>query len=213
MHQIVRSDNAVLQNGTYVLPTLIELDSIAELEREIFGPVLHVVRYRREDLDAMIDQINATGYGLTLGVHTRIDETIARVVERAHAGNIYVNRNMVGAVVGVQPFGGEGLSGTGPKAGGPLYLYRLLAMRPADGVARTFRRMDALVPADAQLRTALQERLDAPLTALRQWATQQKLDALASQCDAFAAFSQSGLSRTLPGPTGERNTYLSLIHI
>jgi len=207
VHQIVRSDNAVLQNGTYVLPTLIELDSIAELEREIFGPVLHVVRYRREDLDAMIDQINATGYGLTLGVHTRIDETIARVVERAHAGNIYVNRNMVGAVVGVQPFGGEGLSGTGPKAGGPLYLYRLLAMRPADGVARTFRRMDALVPADAQLRTALQERLDAPLTALRQWATQQKLDALASQCDAFAAFSQSGLSRTLPGPTGERNTY------
>ena len=102
--------------------------------------MLHVVRYRRADLDAMIEQINATGYGLTLGVHSRIDETIARVVAAAHVGNVYVNRNMVGAVVGVQPFGGEGLSGTGPKAGGPLYLYRLLARRPADVMARALAR-------------------------------------------------------------------------
>ena len=122
--------------GTFVLPTLIELERLGELEREVFGPVLHVVRYRRADLDALVEQINATGYGLTLGVHSRIDETIARVVAAAHVGNVYVNRNMVGAVVGVQPFGGEGLSGTGPKAGGPLYLYRLLARRPADVMAR-----------------------------------------------------------------------------
>ncbi len=122
------------------MPTLIELERLGELEREVFGPVLHVVRYRRADLAAMIDQINATGYGLTLGVHSRIDETIARVVAAAHVGNVYVNRNMVGAVVGVQPFGGEGLSGTGPKAGGPLYLYRLLARRPADVMARALAR-------------------------------------------------------------------------
>ncbi len=124
-----------LARGTFVAPTLIEIDSLAELRREVFGPVLHVLRYRREQLDALLGQINATGYGLTLGVHTRIDETIARVVDQAHAGNLYVNRNMVGAVVGVQPFGGEGLSGTGPKAGGPLYLLRLLAQHPDVSVA------------------------------------------------------------------------------
>jgi len=123
-------------HGTFVQPTLIELSHIGELEREVFGPVLHVVRYARRDLGALIEQINATGYGLTLGVHTRIDETIAQVVASAHAGNRYVNRNMVGAVVGVQPFGGEGLSGTGPKAGGPIYLYRLLAQRPANVLGR-----------------------------------------------------------------------------
>ncbi|HNQ11429.1 MAG TPA: bifunctional proline dehydrogenase/L-glutamate gamma-semialdehyde dehydrogenase PutA, partial [Giesbergeria sp.] len=110
--------------GTFVPPTLIEIDSLAQLQREVFGPVLHVVRYARKDLARLMQQIAATGYGLTLGLHTRIDETIAQVLALAHAGNIYVNRNMVGAVVGVQPFGGEGLSGTGPKAGGPLYLLR-----------------------------------------------------------------------------------------
>ena len=104
-------------------PTLIELASFDELKKEVFGPVLHVVRYNRNKLDKLVEQINASGYGLTLGVHTRIDETIAQVTGSAKVGNLYVNRNMVGAVVGVQPFGGEGLSGTGPKAGGPLYLY------------------------------------------------------------------------------------------
>ncbi|PMY01700.1 aldehyde dehydrogenase family protein, partial [Pseudomonas sp. GW460-13] len=94
--------------------------------------VLHVVRFPRAALDTMVSQINATGYGLTLGIHTRIDETISHIVSRAHVGNLYVNRNIVGAVVGVQPFGGEGLSGTGPKAGGPLYLHRLLSVCPQD---------------------------------------------------------------------------------
>jgi len=117
--------------GAFVAPTLIEIERIEQLQREVFGPVLHVLRYRRERLDEVIDAINATGYGLTFGLHTRIDETIARVTARAKAGNVYINRNIVGAVVGVQPFGGEGLSGTGPKAGGPLYLHRLLATRPA----------------------------------------------------------------------------------
>ncbi len=100
--------------------------SIKELTHEVFGPVLHVVRFKRDEISRLIEDINATGYGLTLGIHSRIDETIDFIVNRARAGNIYVNRNMIGAVVGVQPFGGEGLSGTGPKAGGPLYLHRLL---------------------------------------------------------------------------------------
>jgi RHH-type proline utilization regulon transcriptional repressor/proline dehydrogenase/delta 1-pyrroline-5-carboxylate dehydrogenase len=120
--------------------------------------VLHVVRYNRNDLDKLVEQINASGYGLTLGVHTRIDETIAQVTGSAKVGNLYVNRNMVGAVVGVQPFGGEGLSGTGPKAGGPLYLYRLLASRPQNAVGVTFARQDAERPLDAQLKTLLKSR-------------------------------------------------------
>ena len=118
------------QHGTFVVPTLIEIDSVDALGAEVFGPVLHVIRYRREHLEALVDAINATGYGLTFGIHSRIDETIGQLAERSRAGNVYVNRNMVGAVVGVQPFGGSGLSGTGPKAGGPLYLGRLLATRP-----------------------------------------------------------------------------------
>ena len=120
-------------NGTFVAPTLIELDHIDQLEREVFGPVLHVVRYARTDLDKTIGAINGLGYGLTFGLHTRLDETVDNVTSRIHAGNIYVNRNIIGAVVGVQPFGGQGLSGTGPKAGGPLYVRRLVKHRATAG--------------------------------------------------------------------------------
>jgi RHH-type proline utilization regulon transcriptional repressor/proline dehydrogenase/delta 1-pyrroline-5-carboxylate dehydrogenase len=111
-------------HGSFFPPQAFEIESITQLEREVFGPILHVVRYRARDLDKVIDAINNTGYGLTFGIHSRIDSTIRYVTERIRAGNAYVNRNMIGAVVGVQPFGGEGLSGTGPKAGGPHYLYR-----------------------------------------------------------------------------------------
>ncbi|MEP6828479.1 MAG: bifunctional proline dehydrogenase/L-glutamate gamma-semialdehyde dehydrogenase PutA, partial [Aestuariivirga sp.] len=116
--------------GTFVAPTIIELKTISSLTREVFGPVLHVLRYRRDELDQLINSINASGYGLTFGLHTRLDETIAHVTSRVQAGNLYVNRNIIGAVVGVQPFGGRGLSGTGPKAGGPLYLRRLVQDTP-----------------------------------------------------------------------------------
>ena len=118
-------DAAATARGHFVAPAAFEIPSLSTLTREVFGPVLHVLRYRSEDLDALIDALNATGYALTLGIHSRIDATVDRIVARARAGNVYVNRNMIGAVVGVQPFGGEGLSGTGPKAGGPGYVYRL----------------------------------------------------------------------------------------
>ncbi|WP_312771982.1 bifunctional proline dehydrogenase/L-glutamate gamma-semialdehyde dehydrogenase PutA [Pseudoxanthomonas mexicana] len=111
-------------HGTFFAPRAWELTSLDQLHKEIFGPALHVVRWKADQLDAVIDQINATGYGLTLGVHSRIDETIDRIAARVNVGNVYVNRNQIGAVVGVQPFGGQGLSGTGPKAGGPHYLPR-----------------------------------------------------------------------------------------
>jgi RHH-type proline utilization regulon transcriptional repressor/proline dehydrogenase/delta 1-pyrroline-5-carboxylate dehydrogenase len=113
-------------SGSFFPPTLIEIDSIGDLPGEVFGPVLHVVRFGHDELDALVKAINATGYGLTHGIQTRIDETVEAIRARVHAGNFYVNRNMIGAVVGVQPFGGEGLSGTGPKAGGPNYLRRLV---------------------------------------------------------------------------------------
>jgi RHH-type proline utilization regulon transcriptional repressor/proline dehydrogenase/delta 1-pyrroline-5-carboxylate dehydrogenase len=112
------------ESGTFFPPTLIEIDSVDALKREVFGPVLHVMRFRSRDLHATIDAVNATGYGLTMGLHSRIDARARKLAEQSGAGNIYVNRNMIGAVVGVQPFGGRGLSGTGPKAGGPHYLPR-----------------------------------------------------------------------------------------
>jgi RHH-type proline utilization regulon transcriptional repressor/proline dehydrogenase/delta 1-pyrroline-5-carboxylate dehydrogenase len=111
-------------NGSFFGPMAVEIDSLRELEREVFGPIMHVVRYRARDLEKVIEEINATGYGLTLGVHSRIDSRSRKIARRAKVGNVYVNRNIVGAVVGVQPFGGRGLSGTGPKAGGPDYLHR-----------------------------------------------------------------------------------------
>jgi RHH-type proline utilization regulon transcriptional repressor/proline dehydrogenase/delta 1-pyrroline-5-carboxylate dehydrogenase len=112
------------EHGCFVAPAAYEIAGIDVLEREVFGPVLHVVRYAADRLDQVLDAIAGTGYGLTLGVHSRIDSTVEQVYRRLPVGNTYVNRNMIGAVVGVQPFGGQGLSGTGPKAGGPRYLYR-----------------------------------------------------------------------------------------
>ncbi|GLK71194.1 trifunctional transcriptional regulator/proline dehydrogenase/L-glutamate gamma-semialdehyde dehydrogenase [Ancylobacter dichloromethanicus] len=172
------------RHGTFVPPTLIEIGDIAEIGREVFGPVLHVLRYRRDELDRLIEAINATGYGLTFGLHTRIDETIARVSSHIEVGNVYVNRNIIGAVVGVQPFGGHGLSGTGPKAGGPLYLGRLLARRPA-----------ALLPPK-----------QAPAPA-RLWVDFQSDTGTRTLCGAVLDASPFGYMQELPGPVGERNLY------
>ena len=122
---LFRSDAAPLLGGTYVTPTIVELGSARELKEEVFGPVLHVVRWHPDELDQVIDDIAGNGTALTLGIHSRIEAMVARVSARLPNGNVYVNRNMIGAVVGSQPFGGSGLSGTGPKAGGPNYLHRL----------------------------------------------------------------------------------------
>jgi RHH-type transcriptional regulator, proline utilization regulon repressor / proline dehydrogenase / delta 1-pyrroline-5-carboxylate dehydrogenase len=118
-----------LQHGCFFAPRLFEIDKLEQLQREVFGPILHVIRYRGTELDEVIDAINRSGYGLTLGIHSRIDTTVDYIQGRVRAGNCYVNRDMIGAVVGVQPFGGEGLSGTGPKAGGPDYLRRFAVER------------------------------------------------------------------------------------
>jgi RHH-type proline utilization regulon transcriptional repressor/proline dehydrogenase/delta 1-pyrroline-5-carboxylate dehydrogenase len=117
------------ERGHFFGPAAFEIDSLSRLEREVFGPILHVIRYRADRLDKVIEAIDGTGYGLTLGIHSRIDSTVEYIHARLRVGNAYVNRNMIGAVVGVQPFGGERLSGTGPKAGGPRYLHRFATER------------------------------------------------------------------------------------
>jgi RHH-type proline utilization regulon transcriptional repressor/proline dehydrogenase/delta 1-pyrroline-5-carboxylate dehydrogenase len=195
MQQRHRIDRVALStecsNGTFVAPSIIEIDSVDELQQEVFGPVLHVLRYRRERLAELLDEINATGYALTFGVHSRVDETIRFVSERIRAGNIYVNRNMIGAVVGVQPFGGEGLSGTGPKAGGPWMMQRL----------RTGTDAQALAPCEPVMRDAA-----APeLTALAAWAAEQGHAELLRVCNRYREATPIGCRHELAGPTGESN--------
>jgi RHH-type proline utilization regulon transcriptional repressor/proline dehydrogenase/delta 1-pyrroline-5-carboxylate dehydrogenase len=175
-------------NGTFVAPTTIEIASLKDLEREVFGPVLHVVRYKRDDLERLIEDINGTGYGLTFGLHTRLDETIAQVTDLIRVGNIYVNRNVIGAVVGVQPFGGRGLSGTGPKAGGPLYLGRLVDKAPVP-------------PRHSSVHT------DPALTDFARWLGGRGRNRLAQDARETGAVSALGLMTELPGPVGERNLY------
>ncbi|MFC5302758.1 bifunctional proline dehydrogenase/L-glutamate gamma-semialdehyde dehydrogenase PutA [Azospira restricta] len=181
---------AACADGCFVPPTVIEIESLADLQREVFGPVVHVLRYAAEALPALIEAINATGYGLTLGIHSRIDETVDLIAARARVGNIYVNRNMIGAVVGVQPFGGEGLSGTGPKAGGPLYLHRLAGT-------------PAVTPALLALPAA--KAVPEALQILSTWAEKWGEGPLTTHCRDYAAATLLGVRAVLPGPTGERN--------
>ncbi len=165
--------------GHFVAPAIVQVSGIGAMEEEIFGPVLHVARFKAQDIDRIIDDINAAGYGLTFGLHTRIDDRVQHMIDRVHAGNLYVNRNQIGAIVGSQPFGGEGMSGTGPKAGGPHYLPRFFA--PEQAAPEKAMPSDAGGPelAAETVQSAL-SRLPAPDARMR-------------------------LVTSLPGPTGESN--------
>ena len=193
-HEIRPSENVNPDNATFVAPIMFELNGLGELQREVFGPVLHVVRYPADGLDKLIDQINGKGYALTHGVHSRIDGTVEHIRSRIESGNVYVNRNIVGAVVGVQPFGGHGLSGTGPKAGGSFYLQRLSRLK--EWTAPTLSKIGQ-VDEDAL------KRLEILLHGLP-----------LPQSEKMAAAASLGQSRVrtlrkaesvLAGPTGERN--------
>ena len=196
--------------GSFVAPAAFELERLDQLEREVFGPILHVVRYKADQVDAVVEQINATGYGLTLGIHTRIDETRQRIAASARVGNIYVNRNQIGALVGIQPFGGMGLSGTGPKAGGPHYLHRFMAMH---GAATTAPKLDACTidfgavagAVHKALRSAVPD-LETRARIIEQVAVSTG-GAAADYLRFFAAEARDVLDTpaALPGPTGERN--------
>lgn len=195
--------NSNLQNGMFIPPTLIEINHISELQTEVFGPILHILRFSRKNLSKIINDINASGYGLTMGIHTRIDETVAQIMKIAQVGNLYVNRNMIGAVVGVQPFGGEGLSGTGPKAGGPLYLYKLLSNYPEEAIHVT---LSKYVKITSENYIDGQKLLE-PLHFLISWAKKNQNHDLVNLCRYFLKLSVSNTTYLLPGPTGEQNTY------
>ncbi len=197
--------------GTFVRPAAFEIHKLSELKREVFGPVLHVVRFSADKLDMLVNDINAMGYGLTMGVHTRIDETMERVARRARIGNIYVNRNQIGAVVGVQPFGGEGLSGTGPKAGGPHYLSALVKRQRPSG--------DAPAPITDSDETSLEKAaFDGAVDTLRPWGAMDRapvLEKAMAKLHGVDAGMQQAIRQALalfttntelPGPTGESNT-------
>jgi RHH-type proline utilization regulon transcriptional repressor/proline dehydrogenase/delta 1-pyrroline-5-carboxylate dehydrogenase len=184
----------VMSQGTFVAPTILEIVSLTELEHEVFGPVLHVLRYKRDELPQLVDEINASGFGLTLGIHTRIDETTDYIVSNARVGNIYVNRSIVGAVVGVQPFGGEGKSGAGPKAGGPFYLKRL-QQNPA--VEFGALNIENHLHSDMNLQTSNE---------LLMWARTHGREHLATIAEQYIKTSGLHATATLSGPTGERNT-------
>jgi RHH-type proline utilization regulon transcriptional repressor/proline dehydrogenase/delta 1-pyrroline-5-carboxylate dehydrogenase len=192
--------------GRFIAPHVLKVEGIGEMEREIFGPVLHVASFDADEIDQVVAAINRKGYGLTFGLHTRIEGRVQHVVDRIHAGNIYVNRNQIGAVVGSQPFGGEGLSGTGPKAGGPHYLRRF---RKTADVANP-------MPAGKTVAaTMLAEHM--PDAALGGWATRADRIAILRKhlrgkgAEAIAAAAAVEYGQVdLPGPTGEANT-LSLL--
>jgi len=219
--------------GHFVAPAAFEIDRIDRLQREVFGPILHVVRFAASHLDRVVDAINDTGYGLTLGIHTRIDETWQDIFARAKVGNTYVNRNQIGAIVGVQPFGGQGLSGTGPKAGGPHYLRRFVAERPLDGAPPERTVADAGAGAGADLRgfqlsaAAMRDATTAATEVAPAWAATpaarraaileaaagrlERNDAGAVRSAGYLRFyaaqcrAEWGGPQVLPGPTGERN--------
>lgn len=194
-HEVKTAADVDSEKSTFVRPILFELNNLNELQREVFGPVLHVVRYRADELDSVIDQINSKGYALTHGVHSRIEGTVRHIRSRIEAGNVYVNRNIVGAVVGVQPFGGHGLSGTGPKAGGSFYLQKLT--RIPEWVAPTLSQI-------GQADEAALKRLEALVHKLPFNAEEKKAAAAALGHARIRTLRRA--ETVLTGPTGERNS-------
>ena len=203
-------------SGSFFTPRLYEIEHLGILTREVFGPIVHVIRYGPDEVDAVIDQINATGYGLTLGIHTRNQSLAQHIAQRAQVGNIYVNRDMVGAVVGAQPFGGRGLSGSGPKAGGPHYLHRLIRLRPDGPTGKQINveptNLDYKIDASSPwLESPLQTRV----TVVRNFLTwlsdstlleREQLSAVIDDAIELIETASAFLApRQLPGPTGEDN--------
>jgi RHH-type proline utilization regulon transcriptional repressor/proline dehydrogenase/delta 1-pyrroline-5-carboxylate dehydrogenase len=193
------SDNKI---GTFVPPTVLSVNGMADLKKEVFGPVLHVATFDVDKIDQVIDEVNAAGYGLTFGLHTRVDQRVQQVIDHVAVGNFYVNRNQIGAVVGSQPFGGEGLSGTGPKAGGPLYLSRFCRTE-TEAIATP-----SIGGAEASIEVVEQafQQIDAS-----EWccySIQERLECLNKadlSIDEAITKKLSVESLNLPGPTGESN--------
>ena len=210
-----------LQSDLFVTPIAFEVKKIADVTHEIFGPVLHVVRFKASEFGAVVSDINALGYGLTMGLHTRIDSRVENVIAKACVGNLYINRNQIGAVVGVQPFGGEGLSGTGPKAGGPHYLYQMTLLETqnpepvsnlkAEHIKLSLEEKNIMLKTLARSRHAFNtwqnyDRATVLNTAAQYLGTTRL--SMASLCKDAAKLSTKifDVENILPGPTGEKNT-------
>jgi RHH-type proline utilization regulon transcriptional repressor/proline dehydrogenase/delta 1-pyrroline-5-carboxylate dehydrogenase len=219
----------------FFAPRLYELSDLSILKEEVFGPCVHIIRYKGNQLDGVIEQINNTGFGLTMGIHTRIEGRAEYLAKASAAGNIYVNRNMIGAVVGVQPFGGRGLSGTGPKAGGPRYLRRLVQEKAfIDNTQATNQRLDEIkflsgTEVQKQIEqlmnesksvtlkwriTNLNERCSFLRQLLAKISSVKSVDNFADDLEQTLIDSRAQLNRilalldkplVLPGPTGESN--------
>ncbi|WP_068315493.1 bifunctional proline dehydrogenase/L-glutamate gamma-semialdehyde dehydrogenase PutA [Polycladidibacter hongkongensis] len=191
--------------GSFCPPALIALDGIHQLEEEIFGPVLHIAKFKSSELQKAIDAINGKGFGLTFGLHTRLNGRIRQIENSIHAGNIYINRNQIGAIVGSQPFGGEGLSGTGPKAGGPSYLHALMRSKQAE-----FSQEQAEAPLTGEkLSGARLRQMLADLNAAQWQKNEERFAALANALPASKGLIENinaMRAEVMPGPTGETNT-------
>ncbi|MEP2379855.1 bifunctional proline dehydrogenase/L-glutamate gamma-semialdehyde dehydrogenase PutA, partial [Parasphingorhabdus sp.] len=209
-----------IPDGFYVAPAAFELNEFSDLDREIFGPVLHVVRFKARDRDMLVEQINASGYGLTMGIQSRIDNSCNTMAHEANVGNIYINRNQIGAVVGVQPFGGNGLSGTGPKAGGPLYLNRLSklnlpkqtdSLEPPDQADSAPAKAsqpgspDLIIAEKAQKKLKQSFSVRKMLTAAAADPDTQLAAIIREELEPFQAFIATECA--LPSPAGETNAY------
>jgi RHH-type proline utilization regulon transcriptional repressor/proline dehydrogenase/delta 1-pyrroline-5-carboxylate dehydrogenase len=224
------------ENGTFFAPHLFEIENIDVLEREVFGPCVHIIRFKGKNIDKVIDQINGTGFGLTMGIHSRIEERANELARLSRAGNVYINRNMIGAIVGVQPFGGRGLSGTGPKAGGPNYLPRLMKEKATPKEASQIDKyeddkailsdesavleandlMDSAVGIENKWRlSALNDRVSFVRQLLAKVANVESVEELADDLNKTLATARTQLiaierrlksPMQLPGPTGESNT-------
>jgi RHH-type proline utilization regulon transcriptional repressor/proline dehydrogenase/delta 1-pyrroline-5-carboxylate dehydrogenase len=223
-------------DGNFFAPHFFEIDNIDVLKKEVFGPCVHLVRFKGKEIDKVIQQINSTGFGLTMGVHSRIEERAIELAHLSRAGNVYINRNMTGAIVGVQPFGGRGLSGTGPKAGGPNYLPRLMKERATPKVASQVENYadDKAIQSDATAVAEANNLMDSALAVENQWrlttlisrisfvrqllakiANVEIVEELAEDLNQTLATARTQLIAIerrlrapihLPGPTGESNT-------
>jgi RHH-type transcriptional regulator, proline utilization regulon repressor / proline dehydrogenase / delta 1-pyrroline-5-carboxylate dehydrogenase len=220
--------------GTFFAPRLYQIEDISVLEREVFGPCVHIVRFKAEDLEATVEKINSTGFGLTMGIHTRIDIRAMELIKLSRAGNVYVNRNMIGAIVGVQPFGGRGLSGTGPKAGGPHYLSRLMLEKATPKATLSHaQRQDNVLESSAEASGQASEMMRAAELTESQWRLTDLNTRISSVRQLLAKIAQVGIvddladdlngtlaaaraqlisierrlrkPQILPGPTGESN--------
>lgn len=202
-------NNDKIDNGSFIQPTIIEIQSLKELKCEIFGPVLHILKYKQKNTKKLIKKINKLGYGLTFGIHTRIDYMSNYISKKVVSGNVYINRNMIGAVVGVQPFGGSRLSGTGPKAGGPLYIYKLLNNYEKININKKIFQSNNFYKIKNWKKSINKFK---EYEKLCEWANLQKNENLKKIISQAEKSSEKKISFKINGPTGEFNQYYLIPH-